>query len=167
MHEKQLEDDHKIVATKPHHHPRSFVCSPSSCSFLPAPALAWRCAKGRRSMSIWVGRRSWRAGLLRRSCWSLPWSVLSASACLTHPLSMHAGWFIWSDIDISLIWRIYDLSKRADQPPYQSSQVGHPVCGRCWRSLSDRCPVCLNPYNRWVGPIAGCSFLLVSEYHCS
>ena len=29
------------------------------------------------------------------------------------------------------------------------SQVGHHVCGCCWRSLSGKCPVCLTDYSRW------------------
>ena len=34
------------------------------------------------------------------------------------------------------------------------AQVGHSVCGRCWRSLlKQRCPVCLTEYNRSAGII--------------
>ena len=32
------------------------------------------------------------------------------------------------------------------------AQVGHSVCGRCWKSLlKQRCPVCLTEYNRSAG----------------
>ena len=122
------EDDHLAVATKPHHH--RLLTPPS-----PATASAW----------IWgrMSRWRWRAGLLRRSCWCLLLSALSASPFLTHSLSILAGWaeIIWSSEKskarhikaIRLFW----------------SQVGHHVCGCCWRSLSGKCPVCLTDYSRW------------------
>ena len=72
-------------------------------------------------------------------------SALECPVCLTLPHS--------APVYTCRVSRALYLSKKkafASLP----AQVGHGVCGRCWRSLlKQRCPVCLTEYNRSAGII--------------